>query len=410
MRPATRRRLALATGIGALGAGAVAAWRRHTPGSSSGAPVAASTCAVRSAHLARVAGRTGGAYGIHRARRGVRLGRAARGARHRVRAAHRRGGGRDAREHEGRPDEDRPDGELPRRGPARAGARRAGRSSSRRPADDAPSWPPSVVEAELGAPPEELFAEWDPVPIAAASHRPGAPGHHATTGAAVAVKVQYPGVDDAIERRPRQRRPDLRRHAADVPGPRPRAARRRAAGRGCVEELDYRIEAANQQLFADYYARPPVHPRPRRRPRRCRPRRVLTTELADGRPLRRGARRGRRRQRDLAGEAIFRFVFRSLYRLHAFNGDPHPGNYLFHPDGRVTFLDFGLVKRSTTTRSTVFVAMIRAMVRATTTPTAFRRIVERAGMLSPVRRRTDEDRRVLRRTSTRASARTRRSR
>ena len=50
-------------------------------------------------------------------------------------------------------------------------------------------------------------------------------------------------------------------------------------------------------------------------------------------------------QRDLAGEAIFRFVFRSFYRLHLFNGDPHPGNYLFRPDGHVTFLDFGLVKQ-----------------------------------------------------------------
>ena len=48
--------------------------------------------------------------------------------------------------------------------------------------------------------------------------------------------------------------------------------------------------------------------------------------------------------RDRAGEVIFRFVFRSLYRFGAFNGDPHPGNYLFHEDGTVTFLDFGLVK------------------------------------------------------------------
>ena len=49
-------------------------------------------------------------------------------------------------------------------------------------------------------------------------------------------------------------------------------------------------------------------------------------------------------ERDLAAESIYRFVFRSLYRLRAFNGDPHPGNYLFQPGGRVTFLDFGLVK------------------------------------------------------------------
>ena len=56
--------------------------------------------------------------------------------------------------------------------------------------------------------------------------------------------------------------------------------------------------------------------------------RVLTTELAEG------ARFDEvltwtQEERDLAAEAIFRFVFGSLYRLHAFNGDPHPGNYLF---------------------------------------------------------------------------------
>ena len=43
-------------------------------------------------------------------------------------------------------------------------------------------------------------------------------------------------------------------------------------------------------------------------------------------------------------------MFGSLYRLHAFNGDPHPGNYLFRPGGQVTFLDFGLVKRFTDDR------------------------------------------------------------
>ena len=40
-------------------------------------------------------------------------------------------------------------------------------------------------------------------------------------------------------------------------------------------------------------------------------------------------------------------MFGSLYRLGAFNGDPHPGNYLFRAGGHVTFLDFGLVKRFT---------------------------------------------------------------
>ncbi len=46
-----------------------------------------------------------------------------------------------------------------------------------------------------------------------------------------------------------------------------------------------------------------------------------------------------------AAEIIFRFAEGSIRRHRVFNGDPHPGNYRFHPDGTVTFLDFGLVKR-----------------------------------------------------------------
>ena len=71
---------------------------------------------------------------------------------------------------------------------------------------------------------------------------------------------------------------------------------------------------------------------------------MLTTELAEGVRFDE-LETWSQAERDLAAEAIFRFVFGSLYRLHAFNGDPHPGNYLFRPGGQVTFLDFGLVKR-----------------------------------------------------------------
>jgi predicted unusual protein kinase regulating ubiquinone biosynthesis (AarF/ABC1/UbiB family) len=49
--------------------------------------------------------------------------------------------------------------------------------------------------------------------------------------------------------------------------------------------------------------------------------------------------------RDRWGEAIDRFFFGSTARFGMFNADPHPGNYLFHDDGTVTFLDFGCVKR-----------------------------------------------------------------
>ena len=86
--------------------------------------------------------------------------------------------------------------------------------------------------------------------------------------------------------------------------------------------------------------------------------RVLTTELAAGAPDGTSCSRGSQAEKDLAAEAIFRFVFRSLYRFHAFNGDPHPGNYLFRPGGQVTFLDFGLVKHFDDAAMATFQSMI----------------------------------------------------
>ena len=111
------------------------------------------------------------------------------------------------------------------------------------------------------------------------------------------------------------------------------------------EELDYRHEADNQRRFAAYFDGHPTARVPRIVDELSTAR-VITSELAAG------ARFGEmlswsQEERDLAAETIYRFTFRSLYQLHAFNGDPHPGNYLFEPGGRVTFLDFGLVKHFT---------------------------------------------------------------
>jgi predicted unusual protein kinase regulating ubiquinone biosynthesis (AarF/ABC1/UbiB family) len=55
-------------------------------------------------------------------------------------------------------------------------------------------------------------------------------------------------------------------------------------------------------------------------------------------------RRAGERQRDRYGEIVFRFYFGLLYRDRIALGDPHPGNYLLCPDGRVGFLDFGLLR------------------------------------------------------------------
>ena len=106
---------------------------------------------------------------------------------------------------------------------------------------------------------------------------------------------------------------------------------------------------------------------------------MLTTELAVGARFAE-AQQWSQEQRDLAGEAIFRFVFRSFYRLHLFNGDPHPGNYLFRPDGRVTFLDFGLVKRFTPSDIAHIQRLIETIV-LDPDPVAFRRAMEDAGFL-----------------------------
>ena len=243
-----------------------------------------------------------------------------------------------------------------------------------------------VVREELGDRPEAVFATWDPVPIAAASI---GQVHRAIThdGRAVAVKVQYPGVGEAI-------RADLDNAGLLFgamgmlfpglePGPLVEELRARL-----VEELDYRLEADNQQLFADYYEGHPfihvpavVH--------ELSAQRVLTTELAEGVPFAE-VEGWSQAERDLAAEAIFRFVFGSLYRLHAFNGDPHPGNYLFRPGGQVTFLDFGLVKRFDQHEVDVIADMLEAMV-VDRDIKEYRRLIEGIGMLKPGNDFTDAE-------------------
>jgi predicted unusual protein kinase regulating ubiquinone biosynthesis (AarF/ABC1/UbiB family) len=243
-----------------------------------------------------------------------------------------------------------------------------------------------VVEAELGASPEEVFAEWDPLPLASASI---GQVHRAITrdDRAVAVKVQYPGIDDAI-------RSDL--EGADAlfgalgmlfPGldPEPLVEELRTR---LLEELDYQLEADHQRLFADAYRDHPFIHVPEV-VGELSTARLLTTELAEGVRFDELS-TWDQAERDLAAETIFRFVFRSLYRLRVFNGDPHPGNYLFRPGGHVTFLDFGLVKRFESHELDDFGAMIQAMV-LDRDAARFRATVERVGLLASGAPFTDEE-------------------
>jgi predicted unusual protein kinase regulating ubiquinone biosynthesis (AarF/ABC1/UbiB family) len=227
---------------------------------------------------------------------------------------------------------------------------------------DAPPMAPelcaSVIREELGGDPDRVFAQWDPIPLAAASI---GQVHRAVThsGLEVAVKVQYPGVDDAI-------RADLvntdmlfRALGLLFPGldPRPLVEELRAR---LLEELDYVNEAANQRLFSQYYEEHPFIHVPAIVDELSTSR-VLTSELAAGARFDE-VEQWPQEERNAAAESIFRFVFRSIYRLHAFNGDPHPGNYLFAGNGKVTFLDFGLVKRYAPEEVQLFQQLIEAMV------------------------------------------------
>jgi predicted unusual protein kinase regulating ubiquinone biosynthesis (AarF/ABC1/UbiB family) len=110
-------------------------------------------------------------------------------------------------------------------------------------------------------------------------------------------------------------------------------------------------------------------------------RRLVTSDLADGARFAELA-SWSQAERDLAAETIYRFVFRSLYEMHAFNGDPHPGNYLFGGGGRVTFLDFGLVKRFTDDELRPLVEMVKHLC-VENDPEAFRRAMVDAGFLMP---------------------------
>jgi hypothetical protein len=107
------------------------------------------------------------------------------------------------------------------------------------------------VEEELGAPPERAFARWDPRPIAAASI---GQVHRAVTrdGRAVAVKVQYPGIAETIAAD--LRNVTLLRRMLRIAAPAQDTGALLTELRDRIsEELDYRREAASQDLLAVFY-------------------------------------------------------------------------------------------------------------------------------------------------------------
>ncbi len=201
----------------------------------------------------------------------------------------------------------------------------------------------AVVREELGADPERLFLDWSELPVAAASI---GQVHKAVLrdGRVVAVKVQYPGIDHAITS-------DLA-NAELLYAMFSAVALKSLDVKGLVEELrvrmvdelDYTLEARCQADFAARYRDHPFVHVPDVIPELS-TRRVLVTEWVDGMRWEEFLASADADTRQRTAEAMFRFTQGAIYRARVFNGDPHPGNYRFHRDGTVSFLDFGLVKR-----------------------------------------------------------------
>ena len=199
-----------------------------------------------------------------------------------------------------------------------------------------------VIEEELGQPPDELFATFDDEPLAAASigqvHRATLPD-----GEQVVVKVQFPGIADAMRADirngtilfafgqlafPNVKRSDLKAELLQV----------------MLEECDYRLEAANQKEFRKIWEDHDVITVPRVVDEFS-SERVLTTGYVAGQRFAEFVATASQASKNRAGYAMLEFMLASFITHGLFNGDPHPGNYLFNDDGTVAFVDFGCVKR-----------------------------------------------------------------
>jgi predicted unusual protein kinase regulating ubiquinone biosynthesis (AarF/ABC1/UbiB family) len=199
----------------------------------------------------------------------------------------------------------------------------------------------STILSEFGRPVSELFSDFEQEPRASASI---GQVHRATLhdGTEVAVKVQHAGIEEAVES-------DLKNVGMlegliSLAGPRGLKA-------GAIfdevllrfrQELDYRIEARNQNAFQKLHAADPDIRIPDVFETLC-TKRVFTSRWVHGLSLEEAVQAPADIRKKYA-RTLWRFVFKGNLVGGAFNADPHPGNYIFHEDGGITFLDFGCVQ------------------------------------------------------------------
>jgi ubiquinone biosynthesis protein len=198
----------------------------------------------------------------------------------------------------------------------------------------------AVLAAELGPERRARIVDVDPTPVAAASV---AQVHRATldTGEVVALKIQRPGVHRLIHG-------DLSilgfwaRVVSVIPSMRPLSLRGSVEqfGVSLAGQLDFRLEAQNNRRFAAMFAGWDGLAVPRLHDALC-TERVLTMEFVDGvkgsEPDAVGGDRARLAR--LGADAILKMVFTDGF-VHA---DLHPGNIILTDDGRVVFIDLGMV-------------------------------------------------------------------
>jgi predicted unusual protein kinase regulating ubiquinone biosynthesis (AarF/ABC1/UbiB family) len=200
-----------------------------------------------------------------------------------------------------------------------------------------------VLDDQFGRNWRKHFHEFDDVPAAAASI---GQVHRGTwhDGRAVAVKVQYPGADVALQADLKAVERFSRLFNLVVPGLEARELIHEVRDR-MIEELDYRSEAEHQRRFATEFADDSEIRVPRvlaSAPK------VIVSEWIDGVALsqliqQREVTAAEQARRDRIADIVIRLMFSSPARLGLLHADPHPGNFLVQDDGRVGVIDFGAV-------------------------------------------------------------------
>ncbi|HEY1972389.1 MAG TPA: AarF/ABC1/UbiB kinase family protein, partial [Pseudonocardia sp.] len=193
---------------------------------------------------------------------------------------------------------------------------------------------------QLGAGWGKRFAEFDDEPTASASI---GQVHQARwhDGREVAVKIQYPGADEALVADLRQLQRFSRLFQALVPGTEIRPLLNELRDR-MEEELDYRTEADHQRTFAAVFdgdASVVVPKVVASAPK------VIVSEWLTGTPLAAIIRGGTTAERNRAGEILAEFHFSAPTRSNLLHADPHPGNFMLTGDGRMGVIDFGACAR-----------------------------------------------------------------